>query len=287
MLVRELRTGDRSAGPPLLLLHGWLLSADINWFPLYAGFARHGRVLAMDVRGHGRGIRSQERFTLEDAADDAAALLQHLDAAPAVVVGYSMGGSIALLLQQRHPTTVAGLVLHSTALEWREQPNEHVLWHLMGALDWSLRAGVPRRVAGRYLARAARANAALGDVVPWLAVEAFRGNAADLAEAGRALGAFDARAWAPLVDVPTAVVVSTRDRLVAPWRQYGLAKTIPGAATVQADIGHNGWLVQPDRLGVALDEAVERVLARLLPRQGAFGAGAARADPATARTLRR
>src|SRR5947199_7389086 len=103
MLVRELGTGDRPAGPPLLLLHGWLLSADVNWFPLYAGFARHGRVLAMDVRGHGRGIRSQERFTLEDAADDAAALLQHLDAAPAVVVGYSMGGSIAVLLQQRHP----------------------------------------------------------------------------------------------------------------------------------------------------------------------------------------
>lgn len=287
MFVRELAAADGSTGPPLLLLHGWLLSADVNWFPLYAGFARHGRVLAMDVRGHGRGIRSQERFTLEDAADDAAALLQLLGAAPAVVVGYSMGGSIALLLQQRHPSTVAGLVLQSTALEWREQRNEHVLWHLMGPLEWALRAGVPCRVTAGYLARATRANAALGDVVPWLAAEAFRGNPTDLAEAGRALGAFDARASAPRVDVPTAVVVSTRDRLVAPWRQYELASQVPGAATVRADIGHNGWLVQPDRLGEALDDAIAGVLARLVAPRGEFGAGAARGDPATARMHRR
>lgn len=119
MFVRDVAATGETGGPTILLLHGWTLCADLNWFALYAALARHGRVLAMDVRGHGRGLRSEQRFTLEAAADDAAALLAHLGLAPAIVVGYSMGGSIGMLMWRRHPATVAGLVLQSTALQWR------------------------------------------------------------------------------------------------------------------------------------------------------------------------
>ncbi|HWF74571.1 MAG TPA: alpha/beta fold hydrolase [Solirubrobacteraceae bacterium] len=46
-------------GPPVMLLHGWMASADLNWWPSYAPLAQAGyRVLAIDHRGHGRGLRS-------------------------------------------------------------------------------------------------------------------------------------------------------------------------------------------------------------------------------------
>lgn len=281
--VRELpAAGD--GGATILLLHGWLLCADVNWYALYAGLARHGRVLAMDVRGHGRGPRGPERFRLEDAADDAAALLEHLGATPAVVVGYSMGGSIALLLAQRHPEAVAGLVLQSTALQWRQERSEQVLWRLMGGLHVALRTGAARAVEDRYFAWAARRNPALEDVLPWLVAEASRGDPVDLAEAGRALGAFDARPYVWRIAAPTAVVVSRRDRLVAPRRQYELAGAIPGASVVDADMGHNAWLVRPDVLAAAVDEALALVVGRPADGAGEFGAVARRGDPPTART---
>jgi pimeloyl-ACP methyl ester carboxylesterase len=286
LLVRELRAGP-AGGPTILLLHGWLLCADLNWFALYAAFARHGRVLAIDIRGHGRGIRSGEPFRLEAAADDAAAVLDRLGAGPAVVVGYSMGGSVALLMSHRHPASVAGLVLQSTALQWREERHEQALWRLMGGLDWALRAGLARRLTRRYLAHAARANPALGPVLPWLEAEAFRGDPSALAEAGRALGRFDARPFAPLVDVPTAVVVSERDRLVSARRQNELARAIPGADTVRADIGHDGWLAHPDRLADAMEMALRGVVGRLGARGDPFAAPLGRADPTAARALRR
>jgi pimeloyl-ACP methyl ester carboxylesterase len=262
MMVRD-QPADAPAGtagaPAILLLHGWTLCADVNWFGLYATVARHGRVLAMDVRGHGRGIRSGQPFTLEAAADDAAALLAHLGAGPAIVVGYSMGGSIALLMRRRHPESVAGLVLQSTALRWRVAWDERILWRSMGAMEYGLRLGLADRVIGRYLSAAAHQNPGLGPVLPWLQAEAFRGSPADIADAGRALSRFDARSYAPEVDVPTTVIVSRNDRLLSPDRQRELAAAIPGARTIEAGFGHNGWLVEPDRVGEAIGTAVGTV----------------------------
>src|SRR5271165_355420 len=80
------------AAPAVLLLHGFTVSADLNFFPAYASLAESYRVIALDLRGHGRGMRSAEPFTLEDCADDAAALLGQLGTGPVIVVGYSMGG---------------------------------------------------------------------------------------------------------------------------------------------------------------------------------------------------
>src|SRR5688572_33236141 len=61
--------------PTVLLLHGWMASGGLNWFQTFAGLGERYRVLAIDHRGHGRGIRSRKRFTLADCADDPAAVL--------------------------------------------------------------------------------------------------------------------------------------------------------------------------------------------------------------------
>ena len=271
MLVREVAPAGDTSAPTILLMHGWTLCADLNWFALYAALARHGRVIAMDVRGHGRGIRSEQRFTLEAAADDAVALLDHLDAGPAIVVGYSMGGSIGLLMWRRHPGSVAGLVLQSTALQWRAALHERVLWSSMAGLEYILRFGVPHGLTERYLRNAAEQNPDLRQVLPWLKAEALRGNPSDLAAAGRGLSAFDARPYAGRIDVPTAVIVSQRDRLIWPDRQRELADAVPDAKVIEIDVAHNGWLVEPDSVCDAIETGIGLVTERLVPRQEAFG----------------
>ena len=64
--------------PTVLLLHGWTASMDLNFFTCFRPLAKHFNVVALDHRGHGRGIRSRRAFRLEDCADDAVALLDVL-----------------------------------------------------------------------------------------------------------------------------------------------------------------------------------------------------------------
>src|SRR3954462_14800962 len=133
--------GPHGAAVPVLLLHGWTASADTNWFPLFDPLEGQRRVVAPDHRGHRRGIRPEVPFSLEDCADDAAALLRELGIARVVVCGYSMGGPISLLFWQRHRSMVAGLVLGATALEWRATLRERVVWGVPSALGSGVGVG--------------------------------------------------------------------------------------------------------------------------------------------------
>ena len=72
-----------------MLLHGWMATGDLNFVVLSDDLLTAGyRVLAIDHRGHGRGLRPLAPFRLIDCAGDAAGVLRTLDAAPALVVGY-------------------------------------------------------------------------------------------------------------------------------------------------------------------------------------------------------
>ena len=128
------RIVDGPAGAPtVVLLHGWIASGGLNWFTAFGPLSQRYRVIAPDIRGHGRGIRSRRRFRLADCADDVAALLDQLGAEPAIVVGYSMGGPIAQLLWRRHPDQVAGLVLCATSYRFVRGARERVIFGTMMA----------------------------------------------------------------------------------------------------------------------------------------------------------
>ena len=253
-----------SAGPPgaptVLLVHGWMASADLNWPGTFEALAGRYHVLAMDVRGHGRGIRSSEPFTFEDCADDAAGLLRELGVKGAVVVGYSMGGPIGLVLARRHPGSVRGLVLVASAAELARTGLGRGLTvgvHLLGAL---VRSGLPDRVL-REVVRSR--PAVLGDVAelaPWMAGEAKRLHPADIVGAGRAIASFDARTWLAELAVPAASVVTRRDRAVGPDKQRATAAAL-GGPVVEVDGGHAVCVTDPEALGVAIAHAVDLVVA--------------------------
>jgi pimeloyl-ACP methyl ester carboxylesterase len=112
-------------GPPLLLLHGAYMTADMM-APLAAGLGRTRRVIVPEQQGHGRTADADRPITYEQMADDTAALAQSLEIGQADVVGYSMGGAIALQLAIRHPGLVRRLVVASAGYRYDGMPAEAI-----------------------------------------------------------------------------------------------------------------------------------------------------------------
>jgi 3-oxoadipate enol-lactonase len=228
-----------------LLLHGWTASADLQFFAAYEALAAVCSFVAIDHRGHGRGIRSAEPFRLEDAADDAAALLRELGIGSVTTVGYSMGGPISLLLARRHPDLVDAMVLEATALEWREKRWERWRWKTVALLGPLLRSFAYPRALRRALAGLLGVDHQYHTYLPWMVGEMRRTDALAVVQAGRALGQYDARPWAGSLGKPAAVLVTTQDRLVLPRKQYELARVLR-AKVYELSGDHLCTLVQPD-----------------------------------------
>jgi pimeloyl-ACP methyl ester carboxylesterase len=261
VFVRD--TGDHGqVVPPVLLLHGWTVSADLNFFAVYGELSARHRVVALDHRGHGRGMRPRTPVSLEECADDAAALLGQLGVGPVVAVGFSMGGPIAMLLHHRHPDLVAGMVFCGSALEWSASARERVLWRGVSLLEVALRSGTGEGLVARVLREVIDGSPELEALEPWVRGEFHRGYPPDLAAAGRALSTYDGRALAPDVDVPCAVVVTTTDQLVRPEKQYELADAT-GAETLTLDGDHFAPFSRGPAFAKALHTAVDRVVEAL------------------------
>jgi 3-oxoadipate enol-lactonase len=260
--VREL--AGPAGAPTVVLLHGWTATADLNWWATYAPLAEHVGVVALDHRGHGRGIRSAEPFRLEQCADDVAALAAALGLERIIPVGYSMGGPIAQLVWRRHRALVAGLVLCATSASFVATPRERVLQRLATGTS-ALAGAVP-------LARLT--SAALGKWTGWRGrrepawwgfEEVARHDWAQILEAGRETLRFDSRSWIGSVDVPTAVLVNDEDSVVPTERQRALAEVIPGASTWTVHGGHAVCTTSPGRFVPSLVEACRSVTSSFGP----------------------
>ncbi len=250
--------------PPVVLLHGWIASGGLNWFTAFGPLSRRYRVIAPDLRGHGRGIRSRRRFRLADCADDVAALLDHLGSEPAIVVGYSMGGPVAQLLWRRHPEHVAGLVLCATSYRFVRGARERLVFGTMMATA----IGTTR--TGELIGRASSASMRRWmqpgpaprptSLRTWAAGEMRRHDTVKVMEAGQAIGSYNARRWIGEIDVPTTVLVTERDRAIDPREQLKMAAAIPGAVVQTIDDGHIACAKR--EFGPALVRAVDAVQAR-------------------------
>ncbi len=249
--VREL------AGPPgapaLVLLHGLTASADLNWFPSFDILGRSFRVVSYEHRGYGDG---GDPGTLEDCADDSVAVADALGIDRLVAVGYSMGGAIAQLVWRRHPRRVRGLVLCATSSTFRVTPRERAMAATLPLCSAASRLSpaLGRRYVGATLLRRFDGS----PLKPWAVTELRRHHPAAVLDCAAALARFSSCSWIGGVDVPTAVVVTTRDVLVPPDRQLALARAIPGATVHRVD-GDHGVFLAPDRFVPVLVEACRAV----------------------------
>lgn len=100
-------------GRPLVLLHGGLGAIEM-FGPNLAALARGRQVIAVDLQGHGRTADIDRPLSVELMADDIAALIKHLKLDGADLMGYSLGGGVALQTAIRHPEVVRKLVVVST-----------------------------------------------------------------------------------------------------------------------------------------------------------------------------
>jgi 3-oxoadipate enol-lactonase len=223
-----------------MLLHGLGVTAALNWFTSFPLLERRFHLVAADLRGHGRGIRAATPFTLEDAADDVVALADALGIGRFVPVGYSMGGPIAQLVWRRHHDRVAGLVMCATSHTFRATPQEHVMFAALPAVELA-RSLLPDAWAQRLLARVARVRPAETGFADWAERELLRRDPRAVLQAAAALGGYTAEPWICDIDVPTSVLVHTRDELVPPRRQLELASVVPGAVAHFVDATTALW----------------------------------------------
>jgi 3-oxoadipate enol-lactonase len=249
--LRDTHPAGSGERPVVMLLHGWMATADLNWLGAYGALVDAGyRVLAIDHRGHGRGLRPIEKFRLSDCAADAAGVLRTLGVAPAVVVGYSMGGTIAQLITREHADVVSGLIVSGTAQRFQD-PSLQRYWLTMTALGLGL-ALAPARFWSIGLRRAGIPE---GPQSAWLQSELMRHSARDVAEAGRELARFDSRPWLRKLEVPSACVLTSRDDLVPPRSQHELAAALE-ARVFDAPIRHMQVTTAGDRYNGPLLEAI-------------------------------
>ena len=259
--------GRHHGGLPIVLLHGWTATAELNWFTAMPVLASTRHVVAVEHRGHGRGLRTDERFRLVDCADDAAVVADALGLEQFVAVGYSMGGPIAQLTWRQHPDRVAALVLCATAARFDSGPAAGALAAGLAGLAGAATRMLPPEVRSRITARALSPKYDPDDPGGRIGLAAAGTHELrHLAEALAEITGYRSD-WLDEIDVPTAVVLTRRDRVVPPERQRALHTAIRGATLHVVDGDHTVCATQPERFVPVLCDAVERV-SRRVPATG-------------------
>lgn len=251
--------GPTPDAPTILLLHAIATTGYLTWFPVVDRLSQSHRVVLLDQRWHGQGICA-DRYLLEDCADDAAAVLQLLGISEAVVAGYSMGGATAQLVWDRHPELVRGLVLCSTSSKWSSNRTTAAFYSLLGGLNRTVLNNAAAHIQ-THQDRQALHDAEVTDIMGWCVRELRRTSVWALPGALHALGTFDSTGWLPGVDVPAAVVITTKDRAIGTTQQYALAALIPAVRLYEVVGGHTSLMFARDAWQPAFFDAVADVTA--------------------------
>ena len=252
---------DETVDPPVLLLHGWNIDAPTNYGFAFSKLSGTGRRVVMyDQHGHGHGPRRNDPFSFSSAADDAVAVLNALDIAEAIIVGYSMGGAVGQTLVKEHRERCAGLVLSATASYFSDSRREAAQFATMARGARLLRRLPPKRRERVFQSILKRATVKYPD---WIAEVVQRADPISLLEAGASLGSFDSRGWMTSTTVPSAFVVTSKDTIVPMSRQVELATAMGVDALHSISAGHEVPILNDDNFNAALVEAVDEVSSRV------------------------
>lgn len=136
-------------GEPVLLLHG-LGSSCLDWEYQIPALSAHYRVIAMDMRGHGRSDKPRERYTIAGFSADVEALIEHLRLGPVHVIGLSMGGMIGFQLAVDQPQLLKSLCIVNSAPQVKVRG---VSDFLLLARRWTLARFLSMRTVGVALGK--------------------------------------------------------------------------------------------------------------------------------------
>jgi pimeloyl-[acyl-carrier protein] methyl ester esterase len=237
-------------GDPLVLIHGWAMHGGI-FGPLMPRLAAQFEVHLVDLPGHGRSAQRDASF---DAASCARELLARTP--PAIWVGWSLGGLVALHAAREQPMQVRALGLIATnprfvlGDDWPHGVAHEVFAQFADGLrrDW-------RRTLERFLALEAhgseRAQAELRELKAQL-FERGEPALAVLEQGLEALDRSDLRGTVAQLAMPSSWIAGRRDRLVPPAAMQWAAQLAPGAAYVEIGAGHAPFLGHPDAVVDAL-----------------------------------
>ncbi|MDN3260907.1 alpha/beta fold hydrolase [Streptomyces sp. CSDS2] len=234
-----------SGADPLVLVHALGLDR-LMWAPVIACLPPDRRVIAYDVRGHGRSAGAPPPSTVRDLADDLLRLLDGLGLERVALAGLSMGGAVAQTFAVRHPGRLSALHLVATAADPQPAYLERAARAERHGVAEQLPATLERWFTPAFLA---------ADPVPvrYARTTLAGMGAADFSAGWRALARLDVRSGLAGLRVPVRVIAGADDPATPPAMMRGIAQAIPGAEfEVVPGVRHLVGLEAPERLAAAL-----------------------------------
>ena len=224
---------DRGKGPPLLLVHGLMVTGEM-FEPVVDQFATRHRVIVPDLRGHGRSRGLPPPYTVRQLSADLSRLLDHLGVDGTAVLGYSQGGAVAQQLAVDHPEQCHRLVLACTYACNMATPREKLEGHVLPGL---VRVLGPRRFA--KLAVSQGAKELDKERADWLANLMGDQDRKLMVSAWEETMSFDSRKRLAEIACPTLVVAGSKDQAVPMHHAEMLHRGITGSQLVVVDgAGH-------------------------------------------------
>jgi pimeloyl-[acyl-carrier protein] methyl ester esterase len=257
--IADLHIETAGAGPPLVLLHGWAMHGGL-FAPVVPALATQYRVSVVDLPGHGYSAPVMP-CTLDAIVS---AIAEQFDAAdePVTILGWSLGGTIAMRWARLHPQHVARLLLVNATPRFTASDN----WpHAMAPSTLTM-FGDELTVSYRLTLQRFLSLQVQGSDEGLATLAALRGQLFARGEPARAtlnavldvLAETDLRADACSIAAPTLIVTGERDALVPRAAGAWLARTIPGARHVDiAGAAHAPFLSHPRAFTAAIKEFLD------------------------------
>jgi 3-oxoadipate enol-lactonase len=227
MAAEILHFTEQGAGPPLLLIHGVMITGQM-FEPVLAELASRHRVIIPDLRGHGRSRGMPPPYTVPQLAADLVRLLDHLGIGASAVLGYSQGGAVAQQLALDHPARCARLVLACTYAFNRGTVREQFEGHLVPLL---IRLLGMRRFARLVLSQGMKRLRA--ERAAWVIDLIAAQDAALMVQAWDAAMAFDSRSRLSELKCPTLILAGANDAAVPAYHAEQLHDGIADSALLR------------------------------------------------------
>jgi pimeloyl-ACP methyl ester carboxylesterase len=245
---------ERGSGPPLLLVHGLMVTGEM-FEPVMDQMASRHRLIVPDLRGHGRSRGLRPEYSVAQLASDLSRLLDHLGIDAADVLGYSDGGAIAQQMAIDHPGRCKRLVLVCTyayematfreRLEGRITP---LLLRVLGMRRWA------KLVVSKGMPQLDKERAA------WIGGLVASQDGKSMVAAWKETMVFDSRSRLSEIHAPTLIVAGAKDEAVPLHHAKVLNEGIPGSRlTVVEGADHGLIFTHTDQLVQLVEEFLAAV----------------------------